>query len=101
MAATKLPLKPIGGNILVKPDKAEEVTQSGLVIAASKNEEKAQKGEIIALGTGKVDKDGKKEPFNVEVGQRVIFKKYSPDEVEVDNVKYLIMQEDDILAVLI
>lgn len=102
MASTNLPIKPIGASILVKPEAPEEVTKSGLVIASSASAgERPQRGEVIALGTGKLDEKGNKMPFNVEVGQKIVFKKYSPDEIELDGEKYLIMQEEDILAVLI
>lgn len=96
----QLPLKPIGGNILVKPESAEEKTPSGLLISASAKGEKPQRGEVLALGTGRKDKDGKPMPFNVEVGDFVVFKKYSPDEIEIDGETYLIMEENDILAVV-
>jgi chaperonin GroES len=64
------------------------------------DKEKPQKGEIIALGTGRIAPDGKKVSFNVKVGDIVVFKKYSPDEIEVDGEEYLIMDEDAILAVV-
>jgi chaperonin GroES len=55
---------------------------------------------VVALGTGKVSDDGKKVPFNVKVGDKVMFKQYAPDEVEVENDKYLVIDESDILAVV-
>lgn len=94
----KVNLKPLGGNILVKP--ITETSVSGIVLPDTVDREKPQKGEIVALGTGKVTSDGKKVSFNVKVGDRVLFKKYSPDEVEVDGKDYLIMDEDAILAIL-
>lgn len=97
--SSKLPIRPLGGNILVKPEAAEETTASGLVVAASAKEDKPQKGEVLALGTGKLDADGKEIPWNVSVGDIVFFKKYSPDEIEVDGENYLIMAESDVLAV--
>lgn len=102
MAKEKLPIKPIGGNILVKPTEEDNTTTpSGLVISTSNNKnEKPQVGEIIALGTGRKDKDGKDLPWNVEVGQKVAFKKYSPDEFEFSDESYLIMREEDILGII-
>jgi chaperonin GroES len=99
MAAAKVKLQPIGGNVLVKPDEIESTTASGLVIAASAKGEKPQRGTVVALGTGKLNDKGEKIPFNVAIGDIVIFKKYAPDEVEVDGDGYLIMEEQDILAV--
>lgn len=94
----KVNLKPLGGNLLVKA--VVEKSISGIVLPDTVDKEKPQKGEVIALGTGKVAKDGKKIPFNVKVGDIVLFKKYSPDEVELDGEDYLIMDEDAILAIL-
>ncbi len=98
--AAKSKLTPIGGNILVQAVDEETVTSSGIVLPDTVSKERPQKGKIIALGTGKLNDDGKKVPFNVEVGQIVIFKKYGPDEVEVEGQEYLIMEEGDILAVV-
>lgn len=94
----KVNLKPLGGNLLVKP--VVEKSVSGIVLPDTIDKEKPQKGEVIALGTGKLDKDGNKIAFNVKVGDIVLFKKYSPDEVEFDGNDYLIMDEDAILAIL-
>ena len=93
-------IKPIGGNILVKPIEEESKTASGIVLPDTVDKEKPQKGEVIALGTGKLNEDGEKIPFNVKVGDIVVFKKYSPDEISIDDEDYLIMSEDDILAVI-
>ncbi len=93
-------IKPIGGNILVKAIEEENKTASGIVLPDTVDKEKPQKGKIIALGTGKLNEDGEKIPFNVKVGDIVIFKKYSPDEIKVDEEEYLIMSEDDILAII-
>jgi chaperonin GroES len=92
-------LKPIGGNILVLPLTEEKTTGSGIVLPDTISQEKPQKGEVIALGTGRLTEDGKVLPFNVKVGDKVIFKKYGPDEIEVEDKEYLIMEESDILAV--
>ncbi len=94
----KVNLKPLGGNILVKP--VTEKSVSGIVLPDTVDREKPQKGEVIAVGTGKLTDDGKKLAFNVKVGDVILFKKYSPDEVEVDGEDYLIMDEDAILAIL-
>lgn len=92
-------INPIGGNILVEPLEEETKTVGGIVLPDTVNKEKPQKGKVIALGTGKI-LDGKKIDFNVKVGDKVLFKKYSPDEIEIDDKEYLIMDEDAILAVI-
>ncbi len=98
--AKKQKLTPIGGNILVKAVSETQVSASGIVLPDTVDKEKPQKGEVVAVGSGKVTPDGKKIAFNVKVGDHVIFKKYSPDEVEIDGVEYLIMDEDAILAIV-
>lgn len=100
MANKSVSLKPIGGNILVSPVEEEKTTQSGIVLPDTVSKEKPQRGEVVALGTGRLDESGKKLPFNVKVGDTVIFKKYGPDEIEVEGKEYLIMEESDILAVV-
>jgi chaperonin GroES len=97
---SKTKLSPLGGNILVKAVSSEKVSASGIVLPDTVSSEKPQKGKVIALGTGKLTNEGKKIAFNVKVGDQVIFKKYSPDEIEIDGEDYLIMEEDAILAVL-
>lgn len=98
--SAKAKITPLGGNILVEPVSEETKTASGIVLPDTVDKEKPQKGKIVALGTGKVTEDGKKVPFNVKIGDIVIFKKYSPDEVEMDDNEYLIMSEEDILAIV-
>ncbi len=94
------PLTPIGEYILIEPMEEEETTASGLIVQSSSKGERPQKGKIIALGTGKTNDNGEKVPFNVEVGQNVLFKKYAPEEVELKGKKYLLMRESDLLAVI-
>jgi chaperonin GroES len=83
----------------VKPLEEEDVSASGLIIPATAEKEKPQQGEVISLGTGKIE-DGKKIDFSVKVGDKVLFKKYAPDEIELDGVEYLVIDEDDILAIV-
>jgi len=98
--STKSKIKPLGGNILVEAVEEESKTASGIVLPDTVDKEKPQKGKIVALGTGKITEQGKKISFNVKVGDVVIFKKYSPDEIEINGKEYLIMNEEDILAVV-
>ncbi len=96
--AKSLKIKPIGEFILVKVSKEEETTASGLIVQSSGKGERPQKGEIVALGSGRISEKGDKIAFNVKEGDVVYFKKYSPEEVEIDGEQYLIMKEADILA---
>ncbi|MCA9379253.1 co-chaperone GroES, partial [Candidatus Dojkabacteria bacterium] len=70
------------------------------IAASSAKGEKPEQGEVVALGTGKFDDNGKKVEWNVAVGDTVLFRKYSPSEVEMDGEEYLIMKEEDVLAVI-
>jgi chaperonin GroES len=99
MSKDKLNIKPVGEYILVEPVEEAETTTSGLIMQTSSKGERPQKGKIIALGSGKRDESGKLVAFNVEVGQTVLFKKYSPEDIEMDGKKYLLMKESDILAI--
>lgn len=93
-------IRPIGGKILVEPAEQEKTTKSGIIIPDTASEEKPQEGVIIALGEGKRNDKGELIPFSVKVGDRILFKKYSPEEFEYDSHKFLILDEDDILAVI-
>jgi chaperonin GroES len=98
--AKDIKIQPLGKRILVKPAEIEEKTAGGLVIPPTSGDDKRpETGEIVKLGIGK-DDEGKEVKFDVKVGDRVYFKKYSPEEVEVDGEKYLIIDIEDILAVI-
>ena len=92
-------IKPLGDRVLVEPLKEEEVKKGGIIIPDTAKE-KPQEGVVIALGTGKVDDDGKKVPFNVKKGDTVLMPKYGGTEVKMGGKEYQIMREDDILAVI-
>lgn len=94
-------LQPLSNKVLIEPVEAETVTKSGIVLPENANTEKPRIGTIVAAGEGKWDEDGEKRlPMSVKVGDKVLFKKYGPDEVEIDGKEYLIGDEDDILAVI-
>jgi len=93
-------LKPIYDHIVVKPITEDAVTKSGIVLPDTVDKEKPEKGEVVAVGSGKLLENGQRAPMSVKVGDKVMFKKYSPDEVKVDGVEYLIISEGDILAIL-
>ena len=92
-------IKPLGERVLVEPLKEEEVKKGGIIIPDSAKE-KPQEGKVVALGTGKVDEDGKKIPFNVKVGDIVLMPKYGGTEVKYGGKEYQIMREEDILAII-
>jgi len=92
-------ITPIGSRVLVSPDKVDEKTTGGLILPPTSTEDqKPETGVIVKLGEGKIK--GKQMEFNVKVGDRVYFKKYSPDELEIDGEKFLLLDAGDVLAVI-
>ncbi|MGN0861616.1 MAG: co-chaperone GroES [Candidatus Spyradosoma sp.] len=91
-------VKPLGDRVLLKRCEAAEEIKGGIIIPDSAKE-KPMEAKVVALGTGKVE-DGKKVEFNVEVGDKVLIGKYSGTEVKIDDVAYILVREDEILAVL-
>lgn len=92
-------IKPLGERVLVEPIKEDEAVKGGIIIPDSAKE-KPQRGSVVAVGTGKVDENGKKVPFNVKKGDVVLMPKYGGTEIKIDGKEYQIMREDDILAVI-
>ena len=92
-------IKPLADRVVVKPIEEEEKKQGGIIIPDTAKE-KPQKGEVVAVGPGKVDDNGKRIPMEVKVGDKVLFGKYAGTEVEIDGEDYLIMRESDILAIV-
>ena len=92
-------LRPLQDRIIVKRVEEETKTAGGLFIPETAKE-KPQRGEIVAVGNGKKTEDGKVLPLDVKVGDVVLFGKYAGTEIKVDNADFLMMREDDILAVV-
>ena len=91
-------IKPLGDRILVLRVEEEKKTKGGILIPDTAKE-KPQEGKVIAVGTGKVNEKGKRIPLDVKKGDRVLFGKYSGNEIKINGVEHLIMREDDILAI--
>ena len=91
---SKVNFKPLAARVLVEPAAAEEKTASGIIIPDTAKE-KPQKGAIVAVGTGKKD-----EPLNVQVGDQVLYGKYSGTEITIEGTEYLIMKEADIYGII-
>lgn len=92
-------LKPLGDRIIVKVLEAEEKTKGGIVLPDTAKE-KPQQGEVIAVGTGRTLENGKIVPLEVKKGDKILFGKFSGDEVKVGVEDYLIMRESDVLAII-
>ena len=97
--ASKLKLKPLGGRVIVEPIEQEEMTAGGIILPETAKE-KPQEGKILAAGPGDRDEDGERIPMEVQVGDKVLYAKYSGTEVKMDGKKLLILRESDILAVI-
>jgi chaperonin GroES len=95
----KIKIKPIGDRVLVKQVEEKEQVRGGIIIPDSAKE-KPQEAEVIALGTGKREEDGKLRPFEVKVGDRILISKYGGTEVKLDDEKYTLVREDDILGII-
>ena len=93
-------LKPLHANVVVKALADETVTKSGIVIPDTVSKEKPEKGEVVAVGTGRILDNGQSAPMSVKVGDKVMFRKYSPDEIKVDGETYLVIKEQDIMLIL-
>lgn len=93
-------IKPLADYVLIEPIKEEEKTLSGILLPQTIEKEKPEQGKIIAIGSGKKNKEGQIIPLEVKVGQKVLFTKYGPNEIKIENKKYLIAKEEDILAII-
>ncbi len=93
-------IKPLSNHVLIEPIKAEEKTKSGILLPETAEKEKPEEGKVIACGPGKKTSSGKIIPLEIKVGDKVLFTKYGPNEIKVDNKEYLIAKEEDILAIL-
>jgi len=98
--------KPLSNHLFIEPLTEEAVTKSGIVLPDTAEKEKPMQGTVIAVGPGKLNDKGERMPMSVKIGDRVLFKKYGPDEVEINlpeqagKKKYLVGDEDDILAII-
>ena len=92
-------LKPLGDRVLVEPVEEKEVKKGGIIIPDTAKE-KPTEGLIVALGTGKTDDNGKKVPFEVKKGDRVLISKYGGTEIKLNGKEYKILNSDEILAVV-
>jgi len=93
-------LKPLGDHLIVQTAEVDTTTKSGIVLPETADKERPQQGEVIAVGPGRILDNGNRLPMAVKVGQKVLFKKYSPDEIKIDDKEYLVLSESDVIAVI-
>lgn len=95
----KIKIRPLHDRLIVKRLSEEAKTKGGIIIPDSAKE-KPQEGEVIAVGNGKILDDGKKVPLDVKVGDKILFSKYSGNEIKIEGEEYLILREDDVQAIV-
>ena len=93
-------IKVLSDNMVIEPIKGEEKTKSGILLPETSEKEKPEQGKVISVGPGKKDEAGKLIPLEVKEGDKVLFTKYGPSEIKVEDKEYLIAKEEDILAIL-
>ena len=92
--------KPLSNRVFIEPLEEEKITKSGIVLPDTAEKEKPVRGKILATGPGKLNERGERVPMSVKVGDTVLFKKYGPAEIEIEGKKYLVGDEEDVLAIL-
>jgi chaperonin GroES len=93
-------IQPVNDYILIEPDVEPEKTASGIFIPDTADKEKPQKAKVIAVGPGKIGKDGQRVPLSVQAGNTVLYSKYGPTEVKIGTEEYQFIQESDVIAVI-
>jgi len=92
--------KPLSNHLFLEAVEEEKTTASGIVLPETVEKEKPVKAKVVAVGPGKKNDKGEIQPMEVKIGDVVLFKKYGPDEFELEGKKYLVGDEDDILAIV-
>ena len=93
-------IKPLSDHILIEPAAQEEKTKSGILLPDTADKESPEQGKVIAVGPGRKDEAGRVVPMEVKQGDIVLFTKYGPNEIKVEDKEYLIAKQEDILAIL-
>ena len=92
-------IRPLNDRVLVLREDEEQKSAGGIIIPDTAKE-KPQRGKVVAVGSGRIDKDGKRTPLELKVGDRILFGKYAGSEIKIDDVEHVFMREDDILSIL-
>jgi len=93
-------LQPLHDQVIIKPLTAEEKTKSGIILPDTINKDRPEQGEVIAVGPGRLLDNGQRAPMSVKVGEKVVFKKYSTEDLKLDGQEYVVVAERDILAII-
>lgn len=100
LSASFMNVRPLSDRVIVKPLSREQATASGIIIPDTADKERPEQGEVVAVGPGRMKDDGSRAPMDLKVGDKVVFKKYAPDEIKVGDEEVLVIAESDIMAVL-
>lgn len=93
-------LRPLGDRVILAALAKEEVTKGGIILPSTVDKERPEQGKVIAVGPGKLRDDGVRVEMSVKVGDMVLFKKYAPDEIKMDDETYLVLSESDLMAIV-
>jgi len=93
-------IQPLADRVVIEPISVEEKTKSGIILPETADKERPEQGKVIAIGPGRILKNGQRKPMEIKKGDMVLFTKYGPNEVKIDDKEYLIAKEEDILAIL-
>lgn len=93
-------IKPLADRVVIEPTPVEEKTEGGIILPETTEKEKPEQGKVVAVGPGRTMVDGQVKPIEVKKGDKVLFSKYGPTEIEINKKDYLIVKEEDILAIV-
>ncbi len=93
-------IKPLADHILIEPMEQAEQTKGGILLPKTAEKERPEQGKVVAVGSGKKNSEGKIVPMEIKEGDKVLFTKYGPNEIKVDDKEYLIAKQEDILAII-
>ena len=93
-------IQPLADRVVIEPISVEEKTKSGIILPETADKERPEQGKVIAIGPGRILKNGQRKPMEIKKGDMVLFTKYGPNEVKIEDKEYLIAKEEDILAIL-
>ena len=93
-------IKPLGSRLIVKPIKEDEKTKAGILLPDTAEKEKPIKGEVVAIGSGKILDNGQRETIDLKVGDKILFEKYGSDEYKLDDEEFLVVEFDKVVAVI-
>jgi chaperonin GroES len=93
-------LKPLNDHVILRKLSEEEKSRSGILLPQTVDKERPERGEVVSVGPGKLMENGSRAPVDVKPGDKVMFKKYSPDEVKIEKEEYLVIRMEDIVAII-